>query len=676
MIAKNMTTKFLPALLIVSMLLPAVLLSSTPRRAEAVAGVGDIVHDPIHSAWSWLNSTFLAVMSPSTVTATAATVANTNLHILDYAQKMLETILKTVIKRVLAKMTQSIINWINSDFHGAPLFIENPGMFFNDIAKTQVRQIVEMIGYDPNGFPYGKQVALGIIDAYKRQLDINARYTLSNVINDPDLLARYRTDFNTGGWNGFLINTQYPQNNYLGFDMMMRDSLLQQLMGTTQAPAQKVQSLLQQGMGFLSPQKCPTNPAYNNGINEFQKPSFSYNVPYPQQNADVMMNGGSDPTFDAAVRDWNKGKALAQVTWEKSNTCPGGLQNTTPGSVAANQVMTALNMPSLSTALDGAIGNSLSAIFDALINHFLDKGLNALSDGVSSVMGGGGNDNWSYNGSSFSGTNTSYGTSGTVTDLNIPQNVSVTIGQETSTKISGGTAPYQIATVPDPNIALAKITSDSSAGYTLTVKGIGTGQTFLIVRDLSSPAKTVAVQIAVNAIGDLVISPRNIIASINNPITATISGGVKPYTMQLNPNNAVALAVFSDSNFIVVGVGPGQTAIAFRDSSTPPKIAVVPITVMGDLGLIVQKDVLVPVNNSRSIDISGGIAPYIIQTVIDPTVASAQINNPTIDPSATGAQVNNTANIIISAYGAGQTAIVVQDSSTPPKTTTIQITAN
>src|SRR3990167_6132077 len=273
MTAKNKMAKLISTFLIVSILSPAILFSA-PKQAMAQPGATAAFSVPVadipQETAGWLSQALHVITSGSTVT-------NTTLHIKDFAQFLLQQILMRVAKATLARITQATINWINSDFHGSPLFLENPESFFRDIAKSEVRNLVDMIGYDSFMFPFGKQTALNVISSYKSQLETNAQYSLSKVINDPDLLVRYRNDFNYGGWNGFLINTQYPQNNYLGFNMIIQQNLASRLQGTFQAPAQKVQNALQQGMGFLSPQMCADNGgknSYNNGYNEFVRPSF------------------------------------------------------------------------------------------------------------------------------------------------------------------------------------------------------------------------------------------------------------------------------------------------------------------------------------------------------------------------------------------------------------------
>src|SRR5258706_4113389 len=44
----------------------------------------------------------------------------------------------TLAKIVLAKLTASSLNWINSGFNGSPTFVQDPGSFFKSIADEEV----------------------------------------------------------------------------------------------------------------------------------------------------------------------------------------------------------------------------------------------------------------------------------------------------------------------------------------------------------------------------------------------------------------------------------------------------------------------------------------------------------------------------------------------------------
>lgn len=650
MTAKDKTKKLISALLVVSIISPAVLFSTSPKQAQAQAGSTAAISVPVadipQEQASWLSYALHG-------TNTSSTITDTGLHVKDFAIEIGKQLLKVAAKRLLAQMTQATINWINSGFHGSPLFLENPESFFKDIAKSEIRNLVDMIGYDTFRFPFGKETALNVIDSYKRQFSTNAEYTLSRVINDPDLLVRYRNDFNYGGWNGFLINTQYPQNNYLGFNMIVQENLASRLEGTLQAPAQKVQSLLQQGMGFLSPQTCPDNPKYNNGVNEFLRPSFNesrYDKEHP-----------FDPsTGPSGSLQWSQAKARARADWAEANTCPGGLVSTTPGSVAANQVFSAINVPFLTTALDGALGNSLAAIFDALINKLMSDGLTALAG---TINPGPSEDNWSYDGNTLSSSTTTV----EAQVLNIPQNVSVRVGETTSIAISGGSGNFSIKTPPDITKARAVINSSGSSGSKLTITGIapttpsGAPRTTAVVIEdaFIGTIEPVTVNITVNAIGALAVSPANIKTDTNtsNSVVAIISGGADPYSIVTGPDEGVAMAVLSGTNLIVIGIGRGKTFAVLKDASKPiPKTIKVDIEIINTEDLSIPQNISVPAGQTISVLISGGKEPYFIESVLGAS-ATAVISKVS----------SNIQFLAITGVVAGASGVIIKDSSSQTK---------
>ncbi len=77
-----------------------------------------------------------------------------------------------------------------------------------------------------------------------------------------------------------------------------------------------------------------------------------------------------------------------------------------------------------------------------------------------------------------------------------PTSVTVAIGSTATVTISGGTTPYTIQTAPTSTVATATI-----SGATLSVTGVDAGSTSVIVKDNSSPAKTLTVAITVTTSG-------------------------------------------------------------------------------------------------------------------------------------------------------------------------------
>lgn len=345
--------KFISCLVIVSLFAPTVFVSLKPKKAEAIFGLGDIVFDPAHTI-----VTFKIV-----------------------AQEIYRQVLMIAARKLLDKMTRSTVNWINSGFHGDAFYVQNEESFFKDIVKFEIRTLVDIYGYDTSRFPFGRDFALNTIDAYKRQLTDNSEHSLSTVITDPVLLKGYQKDFDVGGWDAFLINTQYPQNNYLGFQMIANEQIAKKVAGTGKNAAQKVDDLLAQGQGFLSPQTCPTNPDYNNGPNAFRKPSFNMTEYFRTNPYKNPWDPGTEEYRQWEV-DWQDGFLIAKANWDKKNTCPGGLVTTTPGFVVATQITNALGSKFKQTELAAAMGNSLAAVFDALLNKLLGDGLSALSNKI------------------------------------------------------------------------------------------------------------------------------------------------------------------------------------------------------------------------------------------------------------------------------------------------------
>ncbi|MFZ2149986.1 MAG: hypothetical protein WAV15_02405 [Minisyncoccia bacterium] len=398
--AKDKILKLISAFLIISFVVPSVLLYK-PKVADA-----QWYTFSISDFWNGLTSGF----SGTTATTNSAKLG---LAVKDAAKEILKQAAMTVAKKALQEVTKSTVNWINAGFHGSPLFLENPDSFFEDIAKSELKNLVDMFGYDALKYPFGKEFALSTINAYKSKLEDNTAYTLSKVMTDRVQIRNYQNDFNVGGWNGFIVNTQFPQNNPLGFQMEATEELARRIQGTGQAAAEKIQTTLDQGMGFLSPEKCPDdiNPEYNKVMaNAWKRPAFDrssfendYNPPdCDGSDADHTINSEGTCTVESKYNaEWQAGIDAAQTEWAKKNECvkPNGksaLVNTTPGSVVADQIKINLGSGVHQKELAAAMGNSLSAVFDALLNKFIGDGLNSLATTINPPPET--EDNWNYEG--------------------------------------------------------------------------------------------------------------------------------------------------------------------------------------------------------------------------------------------------------------------------------------
>ncbi len=103
----------------------------------------------------------------------------------DFALQMIKQVGMAIAKVLLNKMTEATVNWINGGFQGSPKFVENPKSFFKDIGDTQLKNLVDTIGYNAAKFPYGREVAkLLIYDSIYNNGDFKnkAKATLDQVV--------------------------------------------------------------------------------------------------------------------------------------------------------------------------------------------------------------------------------------------------------------------------------------------------------------------------------------------------------------------------------------------------------------------------------------------------------------------------------------------------------------
>ena len=387
--------------MILGMLAPSLLFFVQPKKAEA------FVPDLLNAAWHAIKFIGDQPSNIANVTGTAA-------QLKAVAKEIIRAIAQAIARRVLQKMTTATINWINGGSFGNPLFVENEDSFFKDIVEYEVKNIVDTLGYDLRRFPFGREFALNTIYTYHRQFEDNAQYSLSKVLQDPILEKRFREDFSVGGWDGFLIHTQYPQNNPIGFNMIATEQLADQLTGVVRSEAEKVRDKLDQGQGFLSTETCTTNPTYNNVANQFRQPKWNnsdYERKNPYNPPDYKVVGVT--VYNAYQKQWLDNLAREKAKWTKDNTCPNrpdgssGFINTTPGSAIAHAAMQALDAPQ-KNALVAMTTGSLAAIFDALLARLMDKagGLVGLATTTNPPLT---EDNWDYEGNTL-GTVNAYNT--------------------------------------------------------------------------------------------------------------------------------------------------------------------------------------------------------------------------------------------------------------------------
>lgn len=342
---KNKTfQKFIACLLIVFILAPAgFVMFSKPPKTEAFLGILDV-----------------------------------NFQALDFQEivwKVLEQVLKYIAKKLADKIAQSTVNWINGGFQGKPAFIENPGSFFNDIKKNELKSFVTQIGSDDVRFPFGKDVARELIDQARRTFEESATY---RGYDDPIKTAYVRDNFSAGGLDGILDNTMNIQNNFIGFGILAKKEINNRLSGPTSSVA-KVRDVLDKGVGFLNQEKCASNPGWNpdklndglplDAIPKFSPPKF-----------DPTKTPAENVAAGKAYSDsYEKTKTEIENKFQNDYGCPEGPATVTPGSVVSSEIQKALGGKKDSLNLAANLGNIVGVVLDALVAKFERDGLAGLN---------------------------------------------------------------------------------------------------------------------------------------------------------------------------------------------------------------------------------------------------------------------------------------------------------
>ncbi|MCC6520674.1 hypothetical protein IT403_01685 [Candidatus Nomurabacteria bacterium] len=304
-------------------------------------------------------------------------------------------ILRSIAKRILARLTRDTINWINSGFDGKPLFLQDPQGFFVDLRNQEIKNLVNTIGYDPINYPFGRDIAIGLIQGTKNYFAQNAKYSLDQVIGGDQNRIEFQTNFSLGGWGAYTALAQ-PNNNRFGSQLMAKKINTKLTAGLNVGPGETIKTELNQAQGFLSQKKCE-NPMYD------------------PDNTDPFI--ADDLNGDGSVDSQETEQQLA--LYNEVHVCERW-ETLTPGKVVSDQIGLALGSKYRQAELGQALGNSVSAIFDALLNKLVDDGLSALGDATGLTPQ---QDNFNYmgytlgTGNSVSGSGSTWSSADIVIDL-------------------------------------------------------------------------------------------------------------------------------------------------------------------------------------------------------------------------------------------------------------------
>ncbi len=278
---------------------------------------------------------------------------------------------KVITRMLIAALTNSIVNWINSGFEGQPTFLNNSADFFKDLANQTSGAFINALGAeDLLCGAFKPQIILGLKYSYKTPAMQKFKCTINDAIKNWD---DFMNDFSAGGWQGWLTMTTQSQNNPYGAYLMALDEMEARVAAKASIGKQE----LAWGGGFVTLKKCKGGDSQES----FCEDSCMVETPDGPGDAEASPECISD-CMDIEIS-----------TSELCDYTGGKMENTTPGAIVADELKKAFGASFDELAASDEIGEAIAAIINALVNQLLSQGLKALSGGGSSGSSGG-NDGW------------------------------------------------------------------------------------------------------------------------------------------------------------------------------------------------------------------------------------------------------------------------------------------
>lgn len=250
-----------------------------------------------------------------------------------------------VMKTLLAQITDSIVNWINSGFEGAPSFVTDPQSFLLDVGDEVVGEFInEMTKFGWLCDPYrlNIQIALSLgIGSFKRQ----RKCTLTGIIKNFDNFVN--GTFKEGGWKGWFYLTTNPNANPGTAFLSVQAELQKRIQQRKDLEVKK----LDWGKGFMSWRTCE---AYS---------------------ASVSSEGSQSSESGGVLGS----KSQIKDSSNQSHDCAKWSDIKTPGTVIESQLEHTLGTSLRQLELADDIDKIVGALVQQLVKTVLQKGLSSMN---------------------------------------------------------------------------------------------------------------------------------------------------------------------------------------------------------------------------------------------------------------------------------------------------------
>ena len=291
-------------------------------------------------------------------------------------KECLDAIAFALAKTLLAKLTDSIINWINTGFEGNPFYIGDSGNFFKNVIEDELQIALDDIKRTGNLY----------FDIIRQEAIYNARKTLRDEIGftlDADIVsgicgyAQYEAEEFCRGQLTQEARSELTHaftSGYLPFQWSTWDSLTQNCgnnifcantsaaeyaLYQRQERVTQLNTELNRSGGFLDKKVCK-DPGYQRDLEEWKAEVDSYSIP---QDDDFM--GPPQSSIDPS-------------TLPPRPVCDEMIIQT-PGRVIADKLTSNLGTSERQLELADELNESIAAIFNALIEKLIADGLNSFN---------------------------------------------------------------------------------------------------------------------------------------------------------------------------------------------------------------------------------------------------------------------------------------------------------
>lgn len=335
----NTTKKIFVLVLVISCLF-----STIPTPLHAQLAVTDPVTETntgaIAGSATGIQASIAALIPPNNATA-AVSIWEKIKH------NFLDPIAWAVAKKIVAKMTASTVNWINSGFKGNPGYITDPGQFFLDAGDSALSDyITNNPGLNSLCSPFEAKVKIALVRNRLNETGNNASCSLDKIKNN---FESFMSDFKQGGWDGWLEVSQRDENNEYGSYLKAKDTA-KIVIGNKE---NKYQKQVDTGGGILSFEKCKASSVVTQKMIDDNKALEASGSLSPEKNA---------------LRGLKAGDCLN-----------GNMETVTPGSTINGALSKALgsgiDQLNLADSFDEIIGSLINSLFNQVVGQLGGGGL-------------------------------------------------------------------------------------------------------------------------------------------------------------------------------------------------------------------------------------------------------------------------------------------------------------